>query len=468
MSTTTTTTTPATEAGGTTDDARDPLRAWADAIAVQAVVYLYPLWEMARMRAATATRRDALGRFVDADPGTTKRWVNAFIHARKLLGAGGSRVVTPNHDTLYSNAWLDLARGPVVIRVPDTGDRYYVLGFLDFWTNPFAHVGRRTTGTRERTFLVTGPRWRGEVPDGMTRIASPTDAVWIIGRIMVEGPEDLPAVHALQDRFEMAPLDAWRRGEALAPEVVDAGLDPKAPRDAARFAQVVGRALRENPPPDDERALLADFARLGLDGDLAGDLPRLPAGLAEAAIGRALATVDALLDAPQAGDAPGERGGWSAPMRLGESFGRDWHRRALVARRYIGALASAEAIYPMAHVDAEGRPLSGAHRYTIRFPAGGEPPVDCFWSLTMYDSRDCMLVPNPIERYRIGDRSRGLRRDADGGLTIRLQHASPGGADEANWLPAPEGPFYLCLRAYQPRAELLDGRWRPPDIVRVG
>jgi hypothetical protein len=155
-------------------------------------------------------------------------------------------------------------------------------------------------------------------------------------------------------------------------------------------------------------------------------------------------------------------------MVLGESFGCDWHRRAIVARRYIGALASAEASYPMARADSEGRPLSGAHRYTIRFPAGAEPPVDCFWSLTMYDSRDCMLVPNPIDRYRIGDRSRGLRRDADGGLTIRLQHASPGAADEANWLPAPEGPFYLCLRAYQPRPELLDGRWRPPDIVRVG
>ncbi len=448
--------------------AADPLHAWADAIAVQAVVYLYPLWEMARMRAATATRRDARGRFVDADPGTTKRWVNGFIHARRLLGAGGSKVVTPNHDTLYSNAWLDLSRGPVVIRVPDTGDRYYVLGLLDFWTNPFAHVGRRTTGTGAGTFLVTGPRWRGEVPAGMTRIASPTDAVWIIGRIMVEGPEDLPAVHGLQDGFAMAPLDAWRRGETEAPEVLDAGLDPKAPRDAARFAEVVGRALRENPPPSDELALLADFARLGLDGGLAGDVRRLPAEFAAASIERALASVDALLDRPEGGGGEQRRGGWSAPMVLGESFGRDWHRRAQVARRYIGALASAEAIYPMAHRDAGGRPLSGAHRYAIRFPAGGEPPVDCFWSLTMYDGRDCMLVPNPIDRYRIGDRSRGLRRDPDGGLTIRIQHASPGDADEANWLPAPEGPFYLCLRAYQPRAELLDGRWRPPDIVRVG
>jgi hypothetical protein len=447
----------------------DPTQAWADALALQACLWLYPLYEMARMRAATATRRDGQGRFVDADPGSTKRWVNTFIHARRLLGAGGSKVVTPNSDTLYSNAWLDLSRGPVVIEVPDTADRYYVLGFLDFWTNPFAHVGRRLNGTAAGSFLVTGPRWSGSVPEGMTRVASPTDHVWIIGRIMVEGPEDVPAVNALQDGFRMAPLSAWARGERHAPEAVDTGLDPKAPRDAARFLEVVGRALRENPPPAEERALLADAARLGLDGGLTGgEVARLPEAIAQRAIGRALATADALLDLGDAGEAVAARGGWSVPLVLGESFGHDRHRRALVARRYIGALASAEAFYPMAHADSAGRPLSGEHRYTIRFPPGGEPPVDCFWSLTMYDSRDCMLVPNAIDRHRIGDRSRGLVRDADGGLTLRLQHASPAPSLEPNWLPAPEGRFYLCLRAYQPRPELLDGRWRAPDIVRAG
>ena len=184
--------------------AGDPREAWADAIAFQACTYLYPLWEMARMRAATAPRRDGGGRTVDADPATTRRWVNTFVHARRLLGAGASRVVTPNHDTLYTNAWLDLSRGPVAIEVPDTADRYYVLGFLDFWTNPFAHVGRRTTGTRAGTYLVTGPGWAGEVPAGMAPIPAPTAAVWIIGRILVEGPDDVPAVNALQDRFRMA------------------------------------------------------------------------------------------------------------------------------------------------------------------------------------------------------------------------------------------------------------------------
>jgi hypothetical protein len=450
-----------------TDEARpaDPRQAWADAIALQACTYLLPLWEMSRMRAATATRRDGQGRFVDPDPGTTRRWVNTFIHARKLLGAGGSRVVTPNNDTLYTNAWLDLSRGPVVIEVPDTADRYYVLGFLDFWTNPFAHIGRRTTGTGAGTFLVAGPAWDGQPPPGMSLVRSPTDHVWIIGRIMVEGFEDVPAVNALQDRFHLTPLRAWLAGERDVGDMIDAGLDPKAPVEAARFMMVVDRALRENPPPAAEHALLADFARLGLGGGLAPGIERLPEAVTLPAIGRALAGLVALLDG--AGAAGPVRGGWSPTQRIGESFGHDWLQRALVARRYIGALTSAEAIYPMAHADSQGRALSGAHRYAIRFAPGAEPPVDAFWSLTMYDDRDCLLVPNDLDRYRIGDRSRGLLRDPDGGLTLRLQHRSPGAALEPNWLPAPEDRFYLCLRAYQPRAELLDGRWRPPDIVRA-
>ena len=302
----------------------------------------------------------------------------------------------------------------------------------------------------------------------MAPIPAPTAAVWIIGRILVEGPEDVPAVNALQDRFRMAPLAAWARGETAAPEAFDAGRDPLAPRDATRFVAVVDRALRENPPPRAERAMLADFARLGLDGGLVPGVERLPRELALAAIDRALPRVDALLDAPDDPARVRAAGGWSPTMHVGASFSPDWQRRAVIARRYIGALASEEAIYPMARADAEGRPLSGAHRYTLRFAPGAEPPVDAYWSLTMYDERDCMLVPNALERYRIGDRSHGLARDADGGLTLHLQHGSPGADREPNWLPAPEGRFYVCLRAYQPRRELLEGRWRAPDIVRAG
>lgn len=454
------------------DAVADPRQTLADAIALQACLYLLPLYEMARMRAATGQRRNQHGELADADPATQRRWVNTFIHARKLLGAGGSRVVTPNSDTLYTNAWLDLSRGPVVVRVPDTADRYYVLGLLDFWTNPFAHIGRRTTGTAAGEFLIAGPGFDGAVPQGMRLVRAPTDHVWIIGRIMVEGPEDVAAVNALQDGFLMAPLAVW-----LSPggntrdaggERIDVGFDPKAPRTARHFIDVVNRALRDNPPPAAEQALLADFARIGLDGGLVSGIRRWPDEVVEPAIERALISMDAMLSRDEgSAQQATSRGGWDEPLLLGESFGLDWLRRAVVAKKYIGALTSAEAMYPMAHADSQGRPLSGEYRYAIRFAPGSEPPVDSFWSLTMYDSRDFMLVPNALDRYRIGDRSRGLQREADGSLVLDIRHTSPGAARESNWLPAPEGRFYLALRAYQPRADLLEGRWRPPDIVRL-
>lgn len=439
--------------------------AYAYALALQAFVYTFPLYEMARMRAATATRRNGSGRFADSDPASTRRWVNTFIHARKLLGAGGSRVVTPNNDTLYTNAWLDLSRGPLVLEVPDTADRYYVLGFLDFWTNPFAHVGRRTTGTGKGRFLIVGPRWTGEAPAGMQQVRCQTEHVWIIGRIMVEGPEDIPAVHALQDAFRLTKLDAWQRGESFEGEVIDTGFDPRQSFELDRYLRVVNDELARNPPPAAEAALLAEFGKVGFGAGL----PAEPGQLADPVrrgLARAFRQGRALLEG--AGGNGDAHGGWSRPLQLGADFAGDWLQRAVVALKYIGALASEEAIYPMAYADSDGRPLSGAGRYTITFGPGATPPVDAFWSLTMYDARDCVLVSNPIDRYRIGDRSVGLKSGPGGSLTLYLQPGSPGAELEPNWLPAPQGAFYLCLRAYQPRAEMLDGRYRLPPIVRVG
>jgi hypothetical protein len=444
------------------DGTGDPRDEYLAAIALQALVHTFPLYEMARMRASTAPRRNAAGRFADADPGGTRRWVNTFIHGRELLAAGRSRVVTPNSDTLYTNAWLDLSRGPVVIHVPDTGDRYYVLGFLDFWTNPFAHVGRRTTGTGERLFLVAGPDWQGEVPAGLAPVRCPTPHAWIIGRIMVEGPDDVPAVNALQDGFWMKPFDAWQRGLRSDGELLDIGVVPHPSPTVDGFVATVNRALRDNPPPAAEAALMTAFAKVGIGPAQPLDAAHLSPSQ-RGALQRALDRGPALLKGGTAGEA---RRGWSVPMRLGESWGDDWWLRAVVALKYIGALASDEAVYPMADTDSQGRALNGAHRYTITFGPGGEPPVDAFWSLTMYDARDFMLVGNRLDRYRIGDRSRGLVRDPDGSLTIDIRHDPPGAARESNWLPAPAGDFYLCLRAYQPRAEMLDGRYRLPDIVR--
>lgn len=432
-------------------------------LAEEAVVYAFPLYEMSRMRAATSPQRtDTAG-----EAPKPHRWCNVFTHARQLLGAGKSRVVTPNNDTLYTNAWLDLGDGPLVIDVPDTAGRYYVLGLLDFYTNPFAHIGQRLTGTAARSFLVTPPGWHGELPaafrEAGARIEAPTRWLWVIGRILVDGPQDVPAVNALQDGFIVRTLGDWQAGKASSmPKHFDPGCDPKAPLTAEHFAAQVNHALRENPPPARDAGLLAHFAALGLgpDADALDDTQR-------SVLQDALDTVLSRLRGAQSGATSST--GWVQMPLVEGSFGDDHMARALVALKYIGMLESREATYPLAWNDASGRKLNGSSRYTLRFAPGALPPVEAFWSLTMYDSRDYMLVDNPIGRYAIGDRTPALRHDADGGLTLHIQHARPEGeAAHANWLPAPAGDFYLCLRAYVPREEMLDGRYALPALVRTG
>ncbi|KLN57454.1 DUF1254 domain-containing protein [Variovorax paradoxus] len=429
------------------------------AVAEEAVVYAYPLYEMCRMRAATSPQRtDAAG-----EAPRPQRWCNVFTHARQLLRAGKSRVVTPNNDTLYTNAWLDLGDGPLVIDVPDTAGRYYVLGLLDFFTNPFAHLGQRLTGTAARSFVVTPPGWRGALPAAfdapVARIEAPTRWLWIIGRLLVDGSQDLPAVNALQDGFLVRTLADWQAGRISKPRAFDPACDPKAPLTAEHFAAQVNAALRDNAPPAGDAARLARYAALGIGPDASA----LDDGK-HAALQAALDTVLPRLREAQSGRTTAS--GWVQMPLVESSFGDDHLARALVALKYIGMLESREATYPMAWHDAAGEPLTGERRYTLRFAPDALPPVDAFWSLTMYDTRDYMLVDNPIDRYAIGDRTPGLRRDADGGLTLHIQHARPEGeATFANWLPAPEGSFYLCLRAYVPRAELLDGRYGLPPLT---
>lgn len=439
------------------DIAPDP--AAAPALAREAIIYTLPLYEMARMRAATCPRRDAAGRFAGASPESTLRWVNHFIHTRQLLGPQHRQVVTPNNDTLYTNAWLDLSRGPVVLEAPDSGGRYYVLGLLDFYTNPFGYVGTRTTGDGAGRFLLHGPAWRGTVPAGMTAIACPTDAVWIIGRILVNGAGDLPAAHAFQDGFSLTTPDG-----APAHHAFDVGMQPNEfPGDPRRYAEIVNRALQENPPPAGERALVDAFARLALGAGI--DV----GGLRETQLATLRAALDATLAEIGAPQPSALGGGWFIPVEVHESFGDAYFERAQVARGYIGALGVKEAMYIMADCDGDGVPLDGRHRYELRFPVGGLPQVGAFWSITMYDKRDFFLVANPLERYSLGDRTPGLQYEADGSLRLLFSAQPPAdAADQANWLPAPDGPFYLSLRLYVPGQAHLDKTFAYPPIRRIG
>jgi hypothetical protein len=371
------------------------------------------------------------------------RWVNQFTHTHRKLGPHDREVVSPNNDTVYSNAWLDLLQGPVLIDTPDFAERYWTLGLLDAWTNPFGYVGRRTTGHRRQRTLVHGPGWRGALPAGGVSqvIAAPGHDVWLIGRILVDDTvADLATVRGLQAELRMSRLDG-----ADAARRVDTGIGGhlSAMPSAAAYARCVDTALARNPLPAGETLVWPP------------DLPAMEQVLPQ------------VFDELRQQDQPRQLGqGWALPVSVRTHWGADVLTRARVARNLIGALGIEEAMYPTAEADDGGSTLDGRHAYELRFPPGGEPRVGAFWSLTVYRRSDCLFVANPIDRYSIGDRTPGLRHDADGSLAIRLQARDPGPGH--NWLPAPaDEPFYVVLRLYQPQAEHLDFRYRYPPLRRL-
>ena len=427
------------------------------ALARDAVLYTLPLFEMTRMRAAMCPRRDDSGQFAGDSPDSTLGWINQLVRGRQLLGPRNREVVTPNNDTLYLSAWLDLGDEPLVLEVPDTADRYYVLGLLDFYTNPFESIGTRTTGNGARRFLLHHGKVALPTDDDLTPIACPTRDVWMIGRILVDGTDDLTAVHALQDRFVLKTL-----GGQPAQRRFDVGVTRRtAVGDPRLYAAAVNAALVRNPPPAAECALVAQFAAVGIGADIDASTLEAPT---LAALGSALGQVIEELGVPQP-SALG--GGWFLPVAVRASFGDDYLTRAHVSRNYIGALGIEEAMYVSADCDSEGQPLDGHYAYELTFPPDGLPQAQAFWSITMYDKASCMLVDNVIDRYSIGDRSPQLRYD-EHGLTLRLSAAPPAdAATQSNWLPAPDGLFYIILRIYIPGAAHLEQRFHYPPIRRV-
>lgn len=408
------------------------------------IVQALPLFEMMRMRAATTARRHPTRGYAANDPLSTLRWVNQFTHTRRKLGPDDREVVSPNNDTIYSNAWLDLSQGPVLIETPEMGERYWTLGLLDAWTNPFAYVGRRTTGNRSQRTLVRGPGWQGDTRGLAVSqvIAAPGNDVWLIGRLLVDDtPADLEAARALQRAIRMSRPDGV--DAALRLDTLIDGRAAGVP-SADTFVSTVDAALAHNPPPAGE-----GLAWPPERGELEQLLP-------------------AVFDELRRQDQPRQLGGgWALPVAVRTNWGTDHVTRARVARNLIGALGIEEAMYPTAEVDADGRPLDGSHAYELHFPPGGGPAVDAFWSLTMYRRADCLFVANPMGRYSIGDRTPGLCRGPDDSLTLRVQATDPGPGH--NWLPAPAGEaFYLVLRLYQPQAKHLEFRYPYPPLRRLG
>jgi hypothetical protein len=432
---------------------------------VEAVVYGLPLVIMDLTRAKTT---NVAGVESFAAP------VNQFANVREFPDASFKDVVRANVDTLYSSAFLDLSKEPMVMSVPDTQGRYYLMPALDAWTNIIGSPGKRTTGTKAGTFAITGPGWTGTLPAGVSEIKSPTNMVWIIGRTQTNGPEDYAAVHAIQDGFKLVPLSAYGKPYTPPAGTVDPNVDMKtAPVDQLKamsstaFFSRLASLLKDNPPPASEAPILAKLAAIGIVPGEPFDPSKLDPAVAKGLEQSLSAALEKLNAASKETGAPVN--GWRVPPMILGNFGTEYGARAVVALIGLGANLPADAVYPSVFVDADGQPFDGANKYVIRFEKDSAPPVNAFWSVTMYNA-DSFFVANPINRYAVSSWM-PLRKNADGSLEIYVQSESPGKDKEANWLPAPaSGPFNMTMRMYWPKEQapsVIDGSWKPPAVTKV-
>jgi len=396
--------------------------------------------------------------------------LNRFYHFRTLpdaryQGGGGT-----NNDTLYSTAWVNLSKEPVILSHPDMGDRYFQFQLASFDSDNFAVVGKRVTGSRAGSFALVGPDWKGRLPKGVTALPpSRTHGVFILGRTLVDSKADALAVNRLQDKYTLVPLSYWGKRGAVLPESRDVWMPFDKKTDPLADWKTMNRAMAEFPPEARHKNLLDMFATIGVgpgrDVDKQDDATKR--GLIRAANDAFRMIVDInKSDHPFLGDG---RDGWDISRR---NFGRlglenDFLRRAAINFSGLVSTTPAEATYYQSNADAAGVLYDGSKTYEIHFLPGALPEVKAFWSVTLYGtaSGTFNLVDNPIDRYSIGDRTPNVKKDADGGLTLYIGGTPPGADKESNWLPGPtSGTFTLTFRTYIPGKAIVDQKWFPPGL----
>jgi len=403
-----------------------------------------------------------------AQPEGTRAPMGQFVNMRTYPDASFRDVTAPNANTLYSSAWVDVSAEPVVFSLPEMGDRYYLMPMLDGWTTVFQVPGSRTTGGGAQTYLITGPGWSGTVPAGMTEYKSPTGMVWILGRTFAQTTTtDLDAVHALQDQFSLVPLSSYGKPYTPPAGVVDPSVDmTTAVRDqvnalsATEYFSRLAALMQHNPPTTADSAIVAEMARLGIVAGQPFDPSRLDSASA-AALNAVPKTAFEKIMALSA-QIP-KVNGWSYSTQTGV-YGIQYLQRALVTAIGLGANRPQDAIYPYTETDAAGAPLDGSKKYVLHFAKGETPPVEGFWSLTMYDA-GYFFVPNKLNRYQISPKQSPVTLNADGSLDIYIQNTPPAANRMQNWLPAPTGRFILMLRFYWPGDAIVNGNWKPPAVA---
>jgi hypothetical protein len=428
--------------------AQNPSPAEVQEIAERAYIYAYPLVLLQATMAALP--------------------VNHLVHVSAFPDASFRLIVRPNADTLYTNAWIDVSKEPMLLHVPDSAGRFYLLQFMDAWTETFADPGKRTTGTAEAWFAIVGPGWHGDLPSHVTRLDAPTNQVWLLGRTQTNGAADYDNVHAFQHGMRLVPLSQYpgtpqMSGGDVPPSQAAAGPPPpdriKAMEPAAFFA-AFAQAMKANPPHPADAPLLHDLARIGIvpgeDFDPSKLSPDQVAALNQG-VRAAMARIEQFV-----GSAASVKPGWTSFQGTIGRYGTNYMARAVTARIAVGANPAEDAVYITSSADAAGQPLNGSARYRMHFDAFNLPPVLAFWSVTAYD-KDGYFIANPINRYAIGDRD-PLKFNPDGSLDLYIQSQDPGPDRRSNWLPSGDGVFNLTLRLYWPKPAILNRTWQPPAL----
>jgi hypothetical protein len=404
-------------------------------------------------------------------PEGTRAPMGQLIKLREYPNASFRDVTAPNADTLYTTVFLDVGNEPWVLSIPDMKNRYFLFPMLDGWTTVFQVPGKRTTGTGAQTYAITGPGWKGTLPQGVREYKSPTNIVWILGRIYCAGtPEDYKAVHELQDQCKLVPLSSYGKPYTPPDGKVDPSIDTKTAvrdqvnrMDTKAYFTLLAQLMKTNRPTAADAPAVARFAKIGLVPGQDFDASKLAADFArrvpEVAVDRIMAQFKLNKDVS-------DINGWAYTTKTG-IYGTDYLMRALVTAIGLGANRPQDAVYPTAQKDAEGKAYEGASKYVMRFPRGQLPPVRGFWSVTMYDDK-YFFVNNPLNRYSISTRQK-LKTNPDGSTDLYIQKDSPGPDKESNWLPAPAGKFILMLRMYWPNENspsIINGSWKIPAVTK--
>jgi hypothetical protein len=373
------------------------------------------------------------------------------------LSVPADKAVGPCMNLLYGFAWLDVTREPLVLRVPATNDRYYSVQLIDEYSNDFAYVGRRATGTQEGKYLIVGPSWKGSVPQGLTKIESLTNRIFVFTRTLVKGDDDLPAAQEIQRQYALAPLSEYPRIPANDLYFLQTIPIPDFSTLGVQFFDQLSAALSSVRIPKEDVASLRQFRKIGID---AGAHPsQAHDGAVRAALLKAVPAANArIINA----DVVENVNGWSVNYKI-TNFIKDPLLKASANLYGPGTHVAQEALYFIAKPD---EPLSGTHEYVLRFAAGALPPVNAFWSLSAYEGLEFHIIQNPINRYAIGTVTSGLKYEPDGSLEIQLQKKAPE-QGTSNWLPISGGSFHLILRTYQPKPELISGDYKVPALQKV-